>query len=202
MTVTVDFIFDVTSPNVYLVNKCIPDIEKRTGVQFNYIPCLLGGIFKATGNQAPIFSMSNVKGRFEYERVEFMRFIKKHELFQFKMNSAFPVNTVLAQRVALVADQSGELRPFVDAALTAIWENNIKLDNAETITDIANAAGLNGQQLVEGAQADEIKAKLLSNSNAAVDRGCFGAPTFYVGEEMFFGKNTLQDVEDEIIAQS
>lgn len=201
MTASIDFIFDVGSPNVYLAHKCIPEIEKRTDVKFNYIPCLIGGIFKATGNQPPIISMAKVQGRFEYERIEFMRFIKKHKLFKFKMNSNFPVNTLLVQRGALVAEARGELTSYVDAALKAVWEDDVKLDNAEAISKTMNDADLDGEAIIAEMQKDEIKAKLISNTDDALARGCFGMPTFYFGDEMYFGKNTLPEIEEEVLKQ-
>ncbi|WP_026296670.1 2-hydroxychromene-2-carboxylate isomerase [Hirschia maritima] len=201
MTVQVDFIFDITSPNVFLAHKIVPEIEDRTGVNFNYVPVLLGGIFKATNNQPPMMTMGNVTGRFDYERIEFARFLKKHNITNFKMNSAFPVHSVLMQRCAIAAKERGELRPYLDAALDATWTQDKNLKTAEAIEEILNAAGLNSAEILEAAQSDEIKGALMNNTSEAVKRGCFGAPTFYVGKEMFFGKNTLREIEEEIIAQ-
>ncbi|ACT58842.1 2-hydroxychromene-2-carboxylate isomerase [Hirschia baltica] len=201
MTVNVDFIFDIGSPNVYLAHQVIPNIEERTGVKFNYIPVLLGGIFKSTNNQPPMMAMANVKGKFDYEMLEFRRFLKKHKISNFKMNSAFPINCVLMQRCAVAAKARGELSPYFDAACKASWVDDKDLGKAEILLDVINDAGLNGSAIIEAAATDEVKATLLNNTNAAIERGCFGAPTFYVGDEMFFGKNTLRDVEEEIFAQ-
>ncbi|WP_319826538.1 DsbA family protein [Thalassovita sp.] len=103
MTVTVDFIFDFGSPNAYLSDRVIPGIEQRTGARFNRIPCLLGGIFKATGNQSPMQAFSGVTGKLEYERLEMARFVKRHGLSDFRFNRHFPVNTLLLMRGAVAA---------------------------------------------------------------------------------------------------
>ena len=201
MTVQVDFIFDVTSPNVFLAHKVVPDIEEKTRVAFNYVPVLLGGIFKAANNQPPMMTMANVKGKFEYERLEFARFLKKHKINNFKMNSAFPVHSVLMQRCAIVAKQEGLLRPYLDAVLNATWIEDKNLKSAEALEKVLEDAKLDSAAIIASAQSDEIKNQLSENTSAAVERGCFGAPTFYVGEEMYFGKNTLRDVEEEILRQ-
>jgi 2-hydroxychromene-2-carboxylate isomerase len=97
---TIDFIFDFASPNAYLADKVLRDIAARTGAVINYMPCLLGGIFKATGNQAPMIAFAPVKGKMAYEMLETRRFIARHELVQFKMNAHFPVNTLILMRGA------------------------------------------------------------------------------------------------------
>ncbi len=201
MSVKVDFIYDIASPNVYLAHKLIPDIEARTGVKFNYVPTLLGGIFKATGNQPPFITFANVKGRFAYEQLEFQRFLKRHKLSKFKMNSNFPVHTVLLQRGALVAQELGVFPAYFEAGLKAVWEDNLNPKEPDVLAKILNKAGLDAATIIERAQSPEIKAKLIQNTDEAANRGTFGAPTFFVGEEMFFGKDRLDQVEEEIKAQ-
>lgn len=198
MPKTVDFIFDFASPNAYFSHKALPGILERTGATANYIPCLLGGIFKATGNQAPFVAFANVKGKNEYGMLEIGRFIAKHGLTNFKMNSAFPLNTVMLQRGALVAEEDGRLAEYIDAGLTAMWEDNLKMDDADVFAKEMTARGFDGAAILERTQDPAIKAKLIANTEAAVARGAFGIPTFYVGDEMFFGKERLAQVEEEL----
>ena len=196
MSKTVDFIFDFASPNAYLVHKIVPEIEARTGARFNYIPCLLGGIFKATGNQAPMIAFGGIKNKPEYDALEMQRFITRHELTGFKMNPHFPVISLMLVRGALVAERDGYLMKYIDAMVDAMWEQGLKLDDAEVLHKALADAGFDADKIMTDMGDEAIKAKLLENTNAAVERGAFGIPTFFVGEEMFFGKERLGQVEE------
>lgn len=198
MSKTLDFIFDFGSPNAYLAYKALLPILERTGAKLNLIPCLLGGIFKATGNTAPMVAFGPIKGKLDYERLEMHRFIQKHELTKFKFNPNFPVNTLMLMRGALVAQDDGRLIDYVEAGLTAMWEDGVKMDDPETFAATMSNAGFDGPALLERMQAPEIKAKLAENTSAAVDRGCFGVPTYYIGDEMYFGKDRLGQVEEAL----
>jgi 2-hydroxychromene-2-carboxylate isomerase len=199
MTVKVDFIFDFASPNAYLSYKTLHDIVARTGAELNIIPCLLGGIFKTTGNQAPMVAFAGVKGKMAYEMLETQRFIEKHQLDDFKMNEHFPVNTLLLMRGAIAAEQEGQLLEYIEAGLKAMWEQSLKMDDPEVFVTALTDAGLDGAKLLEQTQDPVVKAKLVANTEAAVQRGAFGIPTFYVGEEMFFGKDRLGQLEAEVL---
>lgn len=201
MAATIDFIFDFASPNAYLVHRPLAEVARRTGASVNLIPCLLGGIFKATNNQAPMMAFGNVKGKLDYDRLEMMRFLDKHGLTGFRMNPHFPVNTVLLQRGALVAERDGQLPAYVEAGLKAMWEDGLKMDDPEVFAKAMTDAGLDGTALLEASQDQAIKQKLIDNTAAAVERGAFGIPTFYVGREMFFGKERLGQVEEEVVRQ-
>ncbi|MDA8726260.1 2-hydroxychromene-2-carboxylate isomerase [Alphaproteobacteria bacterium] len=196
MSKTVDFIFDFASPNAYLVHKIVPEIEARTGASFNYIPCLLGGIFKATGNQAPMIAFGDIKNKPEYEALEMQRFIARHNLTDFKMNPHFPVISLMLVRGALVAERDGYLMKYIDAMVDAMWEQGLKLDDPEVLHKAYADAGFDADKIMTDMSDDAIKAKLMENTNAAVARGAFGIPTFFVGDEMFFGKERLGQVED------
>lgn len=200
MTKAVDFIFDFASPNAYLVHRVLPGIAERTGATFRYIPCLLGGIFKATGNQAPMVAYAPIPNKLAYEQLEFRRFIEKHALTDFTFNPHFPVNTVLLQRGALVAERGGRLMDYVEAGLHHMWEAPKNMSDPEIYAEAMSESGFDGAALVEGAQDAAIKQQLIDNTSAAVDRGAFGIPTLYVGEEMFFGKERLDQVEAAIAA--
>ena len=196
MSKTVDFIFDFASPNAYLVHKIVPEIEARTGSTFNYIPCLLGGIFKATGNQAPMIAFGGIKNKPEYDAIEMQRFITRHNLTGFKMNPHFPVISLMLVRGALVAERDGYLMKYIDAMVDAMWEQGLKLDDAEVLQKALAHAGFDADKIMTDMSDEAIKAKLLENTNAAVERGAFGIPTFFVGDEIFFGKERLGQVEE------
>ena len=196
MSKTVDFIFDFASPNAYLVHKIVPEIEARTGASFNYIPCLLGGIFKATGNQAPMIAFGDIKNKPEYEALEMQRFIARHNLTDFKMNPHFPVISLMLVRGALVAERDGYLKKYIDAMVDAMWEQGLKLDDPEVLHKAYADAGFDADKIMTDMSDDAIKEKLMENTNAAVARGAFGIPTFFVGDEIFFGKERLGQVED------
>ena len=198
MSKTLEFIFDFGSPNAYLSYKVLPGILERTGASLEIVPCLLGGIFKATGNQAPMIAFGNVKGKLEYEQTEMERFIRRHALTAFKFNPHFPVNTLVLMRGAVVAEEEKSLETYIDAGLAAMWEQGLKMDDPEVYVNAMNAAGLDGQRILERTQEPDIKLQLTRNTEEAVARGAFGVPTFFVGDEMFFGKDRLEQIEEEL----
>lgn len=198
MPVTVDFIFDFGSPNAYLAHQVLPGIAQRTGATFRYVPCLLGGIFKATGNQPPMVAFGGIKGKMDYEMLETRRFIARHGITRFQFNPHFPVNTLLLMRGAVAAEMDGRLAEYIDAGLVVMWEEGLKMDDPEVYVAAMSKAGLDGTALLERTQDAAVKARLVENTAAAVERGAFGIPTFYVGDEMFFGKDRLEQVEEEI----
>lgn len=199
--VKVEHHFDFGSPNSYLAWKIIPEIEKRTGVTFENVPVLLGGIFKLTGNQPPMIAFGNIRNKPQYEAIEMQRFIARHKLDAFRFNSHFPVNTVQIMRGAVVAKMEGVLPKYMEVVFRAMWEQSLKMDDAEVIRAALDAGGLDGGHIMARIQDTDVKEKLIANTSASVERGSFGAPTFYVGNEIFFGKDRLRDVEEEILKQ-
>ncbi len=197
----VEYHYDFGSPNCYLAHKVIPGIEKRTGVSFTYFPILLGGVFKLTNNISPIQQFADIPHKMAYMRLEMQRFIKEHGLAKFRMNPHFPVNTVQMMRGAIVAEEEGNAPAYVDAMLTAMWEEGKKMDDPAVIIETLDAAGLNGAHILERIQEQSVKDKLIANTSSSAERGCFGAPTFFVGDEMYFGKDRLEAVEKEIMRQ-
>lgn len=193
-----DFIFDFASPNAYLAYRALGPILERTGAELRLIPCLLGGIFKATNNQAPMIAFGPVKGKMAYEMLETRRFIARHGLDRFRMNPHFPVNTLQLMRCAVAADGEGRLVPFVEAVLPMMWEDGLKMDDPAVMAEALASAGFG--DLIERSQTDAVKSGLVANTQGAVDRGAFGIPTFFVGEEMFFGKERLGQVEEALAA--
>ncbi|ATC23613.1 2-hydroxychromene-2-carboxylate isomerase [Caulobacter vibrioides] len=195
---SIDFIFDFGSPNAYLSWKLLPDIAARQGAGVRLIPCLLGGIFKATGNQAPMIAFGGIKGKMDYEMLETRRFIAAHGLTAFRFNPHFPVNTLLLMRGMIAAQRLGVAEAYLEAMLKGMWEDGLKLDDPEVFVATANAAGLDGAALLAATGDAEVKAELAANTEAAVARGTFGIPTFFVGDEIFFGKERLGQVEAEL----
>lgn len=199
MTGTIDFIFDFASPNAYFAYKVLPQLAVKHGAHIRYIPCLLGGIFKSTGNQAPFIAFGNVAGKLDYERVEIERFIQKHGLSEFRMNASFPVNTLMLMRCAVVAQNNEMLEAYINIGMRAMWEDNLKMDDPLVFAKVMNDAGWDGAALLAAANTPSVKAVLRQNTEAAVTRGCFGIPTFYIGDDMFFGKDKLGQI-DEMLA--
>jgi 2-hydroxychromene-2-carboxylate isomerase len=202
MPVTVDFIFDFGSPNAYMAHRVLPGIIERTGARFDHIPCLLGGIFKATGNQAPMVAFGHIKGKLAYDLLEMRRFVAATDLTRFRSNPHFPVNTLMLMRGAIAAETDGRLADYIEVGLAAMWEEGLKMDDPEVFVRALSARGFDGAALLERTQDPAVKAKLADNTAAAVDRGAFGIPTFFVGDEMFFGKDRLTQVEQQIRAAS
>jgi 2-hydroxychromene-2-carboxylate isomerase len=194
----VQFLFDFGSPNAYLSHKMIPEIEAHTGATFEYVPVLLGGVFKLTNNKPPMIAFGGIKNKMEYEQLEMRRFISRHKLSKFQFNPNFPVNTLAIMRAAVAAQLAGELPPYADAVFGFMWETGRKMDDPEVIRASLSEAGLDADRLLAAAQTQDVKDRLMRNTSEAVDRGVFGSPSFFVGEELFFGKDRLRDVEEEI----
>jgi 2-hydroxychromene-2-carboxylate isomerase len=200
MAATIDFIFDFGSPNAYLAWKVLPDIARRTGASVNLIPCLLGGIFKATNNRSPAQAFGEVKGKLAYEQLETRRFVAKHGLSAYRFNPNFPVNTLLIMRGFVAARRQGLGDRYLETVSAAMWEQGEKMDDPDVVARVLAAAGLPAQALLAATQDPEVKADLAANTEAAVARGVFGIPTFFVGDEMFFGKDRLGQVEEVVLA--
>lgn len=195
MSRTIDFIFDFASPNGYFALHGLKGVAERTGASVNLIPCLLGGIFKATGNQAPMIAFGGVKGKLDYEMLEIRRFIARHGLTAFRMNPNFPVNSLTAMRGLCAVEPGPDFERYVTAVSAGFWERGLAMGDPLVLSSVLNEANLDGEAILARAQTDAVKAVLLANTEAAVARGVFGVPTFFVGEEMFFGKERLDQLE-------
>ena len=201
MPVSAEFHFDFGSPNAYLSHLVIPAIEARTGVVFSYVPVLLGGVFKATNNVSPMVSLQGIKNKPEYQRLETQRFVRQHGITAFRPNPHFPVNTLQIMRGAVFAERDGFLTAYVDAVYRHMWAEAKKMDDPEVIAAALAEADLPAERIMAGIQQADVKAKLIANTEGAVQRGVFGSPSFFVGDELFFGKDKLRDVEEEIERQ-
>lgn len=201
MTVKVEFHFDFGSPNTYYCHRVIPQIEQRTGVKFDYVPILLGGVFKATNNKSPMEAFAGIKNKSEYNALETERFIKKYSLTEFTFNPHFPVNTLHIMRGAIFAIDRGLGEAYIEAMYRCMWEQGLNMAETEVIESALKAAELSADELLAGSSDPAVKQKLIENTEASVNRGTFGSPTFYVGDEIYFGKDRLREVEEEIVAQ-
>ena len=200
-TVSPQFLFDFGSPNAYLVHAVLPQLESRTGVAFEYVPVLLGGLFKLSGNRSPVETFANVANRRAYDMLEMQRFITRHGVTRFRMNPHFPVNTLQIMRGAVAAQKLDCLASYAKAVFAAMWERELDLANPNVIVSVLDAAGLDGAALHAATQSPDVKERLLANTQSAFERGAFGSPTFFVGSEMYFGKDRLREVEEAIDRQ-
>jgi 2-hydroxychromene-2-carboxylate isomerase len=198
----VEFQFDFGSPNAYLAELALAGIERRTGLKFEYVPVLLGGIYKATNNLSPAESLRGIRNKPEYQALETQRFIRRYNITKFRQNPFFPVNTLMLMRGAVAARFEGVFEPYFRAAYHHMWEEPKKMDDLEVFRSAFISSGIDIEKLIARAQQDDVKKRLIEVTNDAVSRGAFGSPTFFVGTEMFFGKDQLRDVEESIVEQT
>ena len=180
--VDAQFLFDFGSPNAYLAHEMLPAVEARTGVVFERVPVLLGGLFKLSGNRSPAQTYANVPNRLAYDELEMKRFVTRHGLTRFRSNPHWPVNTLHIMRGAVAARKLGCFAPYVQAVFAAMWERSLDMGDPEVVVRTLDEAGLDGRALHAATQDPQVKAQLL-----------------FVGEEIFFGKDRLRDVEEEIV---
>jgi 2-hydroxychromene-2-carboxylate isomerase len=197
---TVEFHFDFGSPNAYLSHLVIPDVERRTGATFLYVPILLGGVFKLTNNRSPAESLAGIRNKPEYQRLETARFIQRHGITRFTPNPFFPVNTLVLMRGAIAASRLGIFERYVDEVYRHMWAEPKKLDDPAVLRTALADSGLDADAILALTQAQDVKDELLANTQRSVERGTFGSPTFFVGDEIYFGKDRLRDVEEAIVA--
>ena len=195
MTKTIELIFDFVSPNAYLVWQPLRALAARQGAQIKITPAFLGGMHKLTGNAPPFIRDAEVKGKSAYAKLEMQRFIEKHGFHRFKMNPNFPFNSVNLLRMLVSLSGDDQIR-FIDAMTPALWEEGLDVTDAAAVAAVLTKAGFDAEALAVKAQDPAIKQALIDNTEKAVERGTFGIPTFYIGEEMFFGKERLGQIEE------
>lgn len=196
--VKVEFHFDFGSPNAYLSHLVIPEIQQRTGVNFDYVPVLLGGVFKLTNNRSPAETLKGIKNKPEYERLEMNRFIRRHGITRFRSNPFFPVNTLMMMRGAIAARSLGMFDHYVHEMYRHMWAEPKKMDDPAVFQTALVEGGFERDRILALIETQEIKQELVRNTERSVERGTFGSPTFYVGNEIFFGKDRLSEVEEAI----
>ncbi|MFA7263362.1 MAG: 2-hydroxychromene-2-carboxylate isomerase [Caulobacter sp.] len=194
MTRTVEFLFDVGSPTTWLAHKRMPGLIERTGAEVIYVPVLLGGIFKATGNASPV----TVPAKGVWMGADMARFAKKFGV-SLNMNPHFPINTIVMMR--MLAGLVGE-DPFpavVDVLFDAMWKGRKNMGDPAVLAEVLTKAGFDAGALIAIAETPDAKAALKTNTESAVARGVFGAPTFFVDDEMYFGQDRLDWVEEALL---
>jgi 2-hydroxychromene-2-carboxylate isomerase len=199
--IKVEFHFDFGSPNAYLAHLVIPAIERRTGVKFEYVPVLLGGVFKLTNNRSPAESLAGIKNKPDYERLETERFIKRYGITYYRRNPFFPVNTLTIMRGAVAAQKLGGFAQYVGGVYHHMWAEPKKMDDPDVLRAALDESKLDSERILALAQTAEVKEELRANTERSVARGTFGSPTFFVGDEIFFGKDRLRDAEEAIESQ-
>lgn len=197
----VQFHYDFGSPNAYHSHQVIKGIEARTGIHFDYVPILLGGVHKLTNNKSPMAAFGDVKGKLDYMRADTARFMKRNGIDKFQFNSNFPVMTIAIMRGATYARGKAWYADYIDAMFHHMWEAGKKMDDPEVIGTALAESGLPAQEIFEAVQTPEVKQALIDTTNASVERGNFGSPCFFVDDEMFYGKETLWEVEEAINAK-
>ena len=196
-----EFHFDFGSPNAYLSHLVIPAIEARIGARFDYVPVLLGGVFRATSNRSPMESMAGIKNKPDYERLEMNRFLVRHGITQYKRNPFFPVNTLAIMRGAVAARGLGVFEKYVDEVYRYMWSEGRNMGDPEVIAASLEESGLPAKAIMEAAVSAPDKAELIANTERSVERGTFGSPTFFVDDDIYFGKDRLRDVEEAFLAR-
>ena len=193
MSRSVEFFFDFGSPTSYLAYTQLPGLIERTGAEVVYRPMLLGGVFKATGNQSPV----TVPAKSAWMFADMARFARRYDV-QFVMNPHFPVNTLNLMRGAVAAQAQGVFPRYAEAIYRALWAEGKNLGDTTVVAETLAATGLDAERLIAACAETDVKARLIANTEEAVTRGVFGAPTFFVGPDMFFGQDRLDFVEERL----
>ncbi|MFC3616545.1 2-hydroxychromene-2-carboxylate isomerase [Lutimaribacter marinistellae] len=197
MSKTLDFYYDFGSPNAYLAHQALPPLARRLGVSIAYKPILLGGVFKATGNRSPMEAFGGIRHKLAYYQRETQRFARRHEI-KFYMNPHFPINTLSLMRGAMHAQGKPWEGDYINAVFDAIWVHGQKMDDPSVITDVLRERNLPAREVMEAVQSAEVKQALLKATEAAVERGVFGAPMIFLGDEPYFGKEAIYELEVEL----
>lgn len=190
MNKQVEFYFDVGSPASYLAWTQIAQLAERHGAEVVYQPMLLGGVFKATGNASP----ASVPAKGRYTRIDFERFARRYQV-PFAQNPFFPINTMQLMRGAVALLNSDQFRPYVDAVFRAIWVDGQNMGDPDVVARVLGGQGFDVAGLLQQINDPAVKERLRQITERAIERGVFGAPTFFVGDEMFFGQDRLDFVE-------
>ena len=190
----IEFMYDFGSPNAYLVHKILPALAKRCDAEVVYRPILIGGVFKATNNQPPLIAFAGIPEKVDYIRVEMARFLERHKL-PFKFNAHFPVNTLNVMRAAVYATGKDWENKYIDVVFDAMWVDGKDMSNLDVVAEVLSEAGLPTDDIMNAVQDADIKSSLADATAAAVARKTYGSPTMFVRKEMFFGKDSLGDLE-------
>ena len=195
MPKTVEFLFDFGSPASYLAYKRLPALAERTGARIDYAPVLLGAVFKATGNASP----ASIPAKGRWTGVDFHRWATRHRI-EFNFNPYFPINTLHLMRGATGLIGDTRFMTYCDRVFDAMWREPTNLGDPAELAPVVRGAGLEPEDFRALIERDDVKNRLKGTTERAVERGVFGAPTFFVGEEMFFGQDRMDFVEEALAA--
>ena len=201
MNLRVEFHYDFGSPNAYLSHRVLPSIAERTGVEIHYVPVLLGGIFKSTNNRSPMEQFADVLNKQEYQAKETLRFLMRHDITELVRNPHFPVNTISMMRGAVFAQGKEWEAQYIYALFKAMWERGLNMADPEQIGSVLTEAGLLVAEILAAISDPDVTQGLIDNTANSVARGNFGSPSFFVNGELFFGKDKLRDLEEEIVSK-
>lgn len=194
MSKSLEFYFDFGSPTAYLAHKRLAQLRDQYGLEVHYVPMLLGGVFKATGNTSPVAIPA--KGKYMAEH-DLPRYARRYGVL-LNFNPHFPINTLNLMRGAIAAQRLGCFEDYVNAVYDAVWVQQKNMGEADTVRQVLADAGLDGDALLALAQDPDVKATLASNTEQAVARGVFGAPTLFMDGEMYFGQDRLDFIEEAL----
>jgi 2-hydroxychromene-2-carboxylate isomerase len=194
MTKAVEFLFDFGSPTSYLAYKQLPKIASRHGARIEWTPILLGGVFKATGNTSP--AMVPAKAR--YMNNDLARFAKRYNVV-LNFNTHFPVNTLTLMRGAVAYQATNQFDLYIDAMFDAMWSHPRNLNDPGEVAHVLRDIGIKADDFLSRVERSDAKERLKANTDEAIARGVFGAPTFFVNGEMFFGQDRLDFVEEALL---
>lgn len=194
MSAILEFYFDFGSPTAYLAHKRLGQLASQYPLEVKYKPMLLGGIFKATGNASPITIPA--KGQYMMGH-DLPRFAKRYGV-ELNINPHFPINTLNLMRGAIAAERLGCFEPFVQVVYDAVWVQGKNMGDIDVVTQVLNDNKLDAGALLALSQDPAVKAQLITCTEAAVARGIFGTPTFFMGEDMYFGQDRLDFVEQAL----
>ncbi|UTW56708.1 2-hydroxychromene-2-carboxylate isomerase [Kordiimonas sp. SCSIO 12610] len=194
MTKTIEFYFDFGSPTAYLAYKRLIQLQGQYGAKIEFRPMLLGGIFKATGNMSPV--MIPAKGQY-MGRFDLPRFARRYQV-DFNHNPNFPINTLYLMRGYIAAEQMGVGTNYLEVMFNAMWVDEKNMGDMSIVTEVLSNAGIDAEKLLMLANTPEVKTTLIEATEAAVARGIFGAPTMFIGDEMYFGQDRLDFVEESL----
>ena len=191
MSKTIEFYFDFGSPTAYLAHKRLQQLRQQYEFQLDYRPILLGGVFKATGNNSPVAIPA--KGKYMLEH-DLPRFAALYDV-ELNFNPHFPINTLNLMRGAIASQQQSYADNYLNSVFNAVWVEGKNMGDPEVVAEVLQAAGLDADSILAASQHPDVKASLIAITESAVARGVFGVPTLFIGQQMFFGQDRFQFVE-------
>jgi len=190
----IEFMYDFGSPNAYLAHKCLAGIAQRFEAEVVYCPILIGGVFKATNNQPPMMAFAGIPGKVEYMRIERARFLERYQI-PFQFNPNFPVNTLDVMRAAVFAKEKLWETKYIEVVFDAMWVQGKDMSDLKVVAHVLTEADLPVDDIMNAMKDIDVKSSLAEMTGAAVARGVYGLPTLFLEKEMFFGKDSLSDLE-------